>query len=97
MLLLTVLLVSVPNLAWAAEPLAGLAGILNRQTMDAVKATVAVAGLVVLAFGYFLRRSRRPDAHRRLREEALLWLGLFAGVCWWDVLQFHFRPYLGGA
>src|SRR5207244_1358692 len=71
-----------------------LSTLLNRQTMDVIKIAVALAGAGLLVWEALARRGERAEAQSRFRGQALLWLGLFAGLCWWDLLQFHFRPYL---
>jgi hypothetical protein len=62
--------------------------------MHAIKGGVAAAGTLVLLWGYLLRRAGRPGTHQRLRDGLLLALGLFAGLCWWNLFHFHFRNYI---
>jgi hypothetical protein len=68
--------------------------LLTRERMDAIKGAAAVAGMMLLAWEAWARRGAKRDSTRRLRRELLVVLGLFAGLCWWDLLQFGFRPFL---
>lgn len=71
-----------------------LRALLTQSRMDAIKGGVAAAGSLVLLWGYLLRRAGRAAAHKRLRDGLLLALGLFAGLCWWNLFAFHFPNYI---
>jgi hypothetical protein len=68
--------------------------LLTQSAMDAIKVAVAVAGTLLLLWAQVLRRAGRPAAHQPLRDGLLLALGLFAGMCWWNLFHFHFRNYV---
>ena len=69
-------------------------GWLTPRRVDTVKAVVATAGAALLLFGVALRRIGTPDAHRRVRDAALLTLGLVAAACWWNLSALHYSHYL---
>ncbi len=62
--------------------------------MSAIKLIVALSGMLLLSWGRILRRLRRPESSKRLRDGILLALGLFAALCWWNLFEFHFPSYL---
>jgi hypothetical protein len=53
------------------------------------KLAVASLGAALLLCGWWLRRSDRPDRHRRQRDAVLLALGLLGAICWGNFLQFR--------
>lgn len=67
---------------------------LTRGGMDAIKVMVAAAGASVLVWELRRRRSIEDPGKRQRRTHIVLVLGLFAALCWWDLLHFHFRSYL---
>jgi len=71
-----------------------LPAILTQKQVNYIKLAVALAGTLLLLWGSLLHRTGRPNAHRRLRDGLLMALGLFAGLCWWNLLHFHFGTYV---
>ncbi len=74
----------------AAEPAVAPFGLLGPRRVEAVKTGVAGACGALLCWGAWLRRRGRPDAWRRLRDGALLGLGLLGVACWTNLGRFHY-------
>ncbi len=69
------------------------ASLLTAERVVAIKVVVAIACGALLAWGIVLRRTARPDAHRRLRDGLLLTLGVLGALCWTNLLKFHFGSF----
>ena len=59
-----------------------------------IKAAVAVAGTLVLVWGWWLARIGRGAVFARERDAMLLALGVLAGACWWNLGLFHRDHYI---
>ncbi len=66
---------------------------LTQLHLDQIKGGVAVLGVALAVWGV-LREPRVGESHRRPWDKALLVLGFFALLCWWNLGKFHFSTYL---
>jgi hypothetical protein len=92
-LLLLVVVLGAPEAIAAADEVTAAGPRLTRTSMDAIKATLAIVGALVLC-GEAARRRwgvrwGRPSRYTQI----VVVLGLVAGLCWWDLFHFHFRKY----
>jgi hypothetical protein len=65
-------------------------GLLGPRRVDAFKAALSAAGAGLLLWGALLKRAGRPRAQQRLRDGALLALGIAGALCWWNLGRFHY-------
>jgi hypothetical protein len=72
----------------------GGSGRLTQRHLDVIKGVLAVLGLGVVLWGIAVQRAGRPEVDRRLRDIALLLIGIASGLCWWNLGRFHFPSYL---
>jgi hypothetical protein len=56
---------------------------------ELAKVAVASLGAALLLWGWWLRRTGRPERHRRQRDVLLLTLGVLGAICWGNFLQFR--------
>lgn len=77
----------------AVAPAAAPFGSLGPRRVEAVKSGVAAAAAALLLWGLWLRRAGRADAHRRLRDAALLGLGVLGVACWVNLGRFHYSHF----
>ncbi len=68
--------------------------VLARNTVRAIKALVALLGLMLFLWGIALRRAERPAVDHKLRSGLLLGLSLSAGLLFWNLGQFNFTDYV---
>jgi hypothetical protein len=59
-----------------------------------LKAAIAVAGALLLAWDWSLHRAGRAQAFARTRDGLLLALALLAGLSWWNLGLFHRGHYV---
>jgi hypothetical protein len=65
-------------------------GLLSREGMLAIKAIVAALGALLLLWDILLARQNKEAQYQNQRKALLLVVGLFAGLCWWNLFHFHF-------
>jgi hypothetical protein len=67
---------------------------LSVEVMRTIKIFVALLGVFLLTLLFIERRIGKLPKNIRLRNALFLGLGLFAGLCWWNLLHFHHNSYV---
>ncbi|MFZ5469512.1 MAG: hypothetical protein ACOZIN_08755 [Myxococcota bacterium] len=62
----------------------------NDHTVNRLQLSLAVLGMLLLGWGYWLAHSGRPDAHKKWRDRALAVLGLLGALAYPNFGWLHF-------
>ncbi|MBI3185859.1 MAG: hypothetical protein HYZ28_27300 [Myxococcales bacterium] len=66
----------------------------NDNLVNRLQLVLALAGLGVLAWGYWLAHKGRPEAYRQLRDTALLALGILGALAYCNFGKLHFGNFI---